>query len=506
MFHKALGIINILFPFLSVLLFPPPLQSQNPVKVNIQGDKMEYRKELGPDLRRVIGHVVFEHEGAVVYCDSAYFYESKNSLDAYGNIHIRISDTLNMYGDKLRYDGNTRMADLIGKVKLVDKQTVLTTDHLIYDRNSKEAFYQHNAVITNKNNKLTSIKGYYFTSLKQFFFKDSVTLVNPKYVMHCDTLRYETITRVAFFKGPTKILGKETNIYCENGWYNTNTDIAQFNNNASIRNKSQVLRGDSLYYDREKGIGKAFKNVTITDSVQNIIISGQSGRYFKQRGYSLITDRVLAIMIEKTDSLFLHADTLFTTFDTAMQTNTLSAFHHAKFYRKDLQGLCDSLIYNFRDSTIALYHNPVLWSEENQLTADSIRIWMTNEMADSMLLYNTAFIISKSDTGKFNQVKGRNMTGFFRKNELDHVMVNGNAKTVYFAKEDDGSSIGINIAAASDMLITVKDKKINRIKYLNKPDATLYPEKNVSPSDLILPGFRWFGSRRPINRYEVFTW
>lgn len=499
--------IKILSLFIAVVLQPGLTFAQKIAKVNlVSANSMEYKKELGPDLRRVIGNVVFEHEGANLYCDSAYFYEEGNKINAFGNIRIRVSDTLNIYGDLLRYDGNTRIADLIGKVRLVDKQTTLKTEYLIYDRNTGIASYSKGATITGNENNLKSKIGYYYTSAKQFFFKDSVVLVNPRYVMRSDTLLYQTVTRVSYFKGPTRITSKENFIYCENGWYNTKSDIAQFRQHAYIRNKGQLLKGDSLYYDRVNGIGKAFKNVFIFDSVQNIIVTGNFGDYRKKDGYSLVTDSVQGMLIDKKDTLYMHSDTLFVTFDTTNVTKTLCAYHKVKFYRNDLQGLCDSLRYNVTDSTITLYRLPVLWSEENQLTADSIRLWITNNKPDSMMLFNTAFISSKEDTMKFNQIKGRNMTGYFHDNQLEKVKVEGNAKTIYYAKEDDGSSIGINIAAASDMLITLNEKKVKTIKYLNKPDATLFPEKDVKPGDIILPGFSWYEKRRPLNRYQIFSW
>lgn len=123
-----------------------------------------------------------------------------------------------------------------------------------------------------------------------------------------------------------------------------------------------------------------------------------------------------------------------------------------------------------------------------------------------MLLYRSAFIISRADSGKYNQIQGRRMAGYFRDRQLDHIRVHGNARTIYFAKEDDGSSIGINTAKASDMLIRLTEKKITSIKYISKPDAVLQPEEKVSEKDLILPGFQWFGHRRPSDRFSVFSW
>ncbi len=490
-----------------LIILPWLLPAQKAVKVNlVSAGSMLYNKQAGADLRRLIGDVVFEHEGAYLTCDSAYFYEEQNNIEAFGNIRIRVSDTLNIFGDHLLYDGNLRAARITGKVRMVDRQTTLLTDRLLYDRNTEIASYVSGGTITGNENKLSSRKGYYFTARKEFFFRDSVVLINPRYTIRSDTLLYHTVSRIAFFYGPTRITSRENFIYCENGWYNTISDIARFSKHAFIRNKGQLLRGDSLYYEHAGGYGQAMRNVSVTDSVRNIIIHGQQGTYRRTEGYSQVTDSLLARIISDKDTLYLHADTLHATFDMAGNTKTLSAYRHVKYYRNDIQGMCDSLHYAMTDSSMAMHGSPVLWSDENQLTADSIRLWMRNKQPDSMMLYNTAMIISLADTGKFNQIKGRDMTGYFSGNELIRVSVNGNAKTIYHAREDDGSPIGVNVAASSDMIIFLSEKQIQRIKYLSKPDAILYPETNLPPEERVLPGFIWMETRRPLSSRDTFRW
>jgi lipopolysaccharide export system protein LptA len=265
------------------------------------------------------------------------------------------------------------------------------------------------------------------------------------------------------------------------------------------------LWGDSLFYDRGKGLGKAFGNVSILDTVQDVVVKGNRGIYQEIEGFARMTDSAEAILVDKSGSLFLHSDTLYATFDTTRHFKILYAYKHTKFYRTDIQGLCDSMVYNFGDSSIVLHGSPVLWSEANQLTADSIRMWMTNKAIDSMMLYNMAFIISVSDTGRYDQIKGRNMIGHFAENELRSVKVLSNAETIYFAKEDDGNSIGVNFAKSSEMIIRMKDKKVYRINYISQPDAYLNPLKDTSPEDLILKDFLWLDSRRPKNSGDIYT-
>ncbi|MCO5255532.1 MAG: hypothetical protein M9926_02125 [Lentimicrobium sp.] len=468
---------------------------------------MAYNKALGENVQRIIGNAVFEHEGAFLYCDSAHLNNATNSMKAYSRVHIKSSDTLNLYGDSIYYSGQTRIAEVFDNVKLIDNRTILTTDKLIYDRNTGIAYYLTGGHIVNDQNTLDSKRGYYHTNSKDFFFRDHVVLTNPDYVMNCDTLQYNTQSKISWFRGPTTIKGEDTDIYAENGWYNTVTDIAEFDENARVKNGDQVLTGDSLYYERTNGFGEAFRNIMVIDTVQNMISFGQYARYRKDLGYTLITGKPEALFIEDQDTLFMHADTLRATFDSAQKTKEIFAFYHVKFFRTDLQGMSDSLIYKFSDSTMRMLRSPVLWTEENQMTSDSIHILTGNEEVKELRLFNNAFIISSDTLGSgYNQIKGRNMKGYFIDNELIKIEVEGNAETIYWVREEDGTLTGINKAFASNMSIRLRDRKIKQIIYIEKPTAVLHPEGELSQEELLLKNFIWLDDRRPKKREDIFIW
>lgn len=494
-----------LFAFI-LLVSAANAQQTRKIKL-VQADLMSYDKRLGPDVQRILGNAIFEHDGAFLYCDSAHLNNASNSMKAYSRVHIKSSDTLNLYGDSIYYSGETRIAEVFDHVKLIDKQTVLTTDKLIFDRNTGIAYYLTGGHIVNDQNTLDSRRGYYHTNTKDFFFRDDVVLVNPDYVMNCDTLRYNTQSKISYFKGPTTIKGKETDIYAENGWYNTITDISEFNENARVKNGDQVLTGDSLYYERKNGYGQAFRNIQVIDTVQDILITGQYALYQKPLGYTMITQRPEALFLEKNDTLFLHSDTMRATFDSAQKTKEVFAYYHVKYYRSDIQGMTDSLVYAFRDSTMRMLGSPVLWTDENQLTADSIHVTTASKKVKNMFMYNSAFIISKDTLGSgYNQIKGRNMTGYFLDNELTAMKVEGNSETIYWVREEDGTLTGINKAFSSNMSIRLKNKKMQQIVYIEKPEAVLHPEGELGEADRLLKDFKWLGDRRPAKREDIFTW
>jgi len=495
-----------IFFFLSISYL---LSAQENTKINLDSaNTWEYNKDFKQDVQRIIGHVKFTHDSANLYCDSAYMNDAQNSVLAFGNVRIRISDTLNMYGDSAKYNGNTKIARIYSNVRLIDNQTILTSDTVIYDRNTRIARYDYWGKIVNDKNILVSEHGYYYTDLKEFFFKNKVLLINPDYTMHSDTLMYQTVTETAYFYGPSNIVSKnkQDSIYCQNGWYDTRNDIARFCEKSKIYHEDQYLTGDSIYYERANGFGQAFQHAMLKDSTQNVMLTGNYGELQRRKGVAYMTDSAMVIMVDQEDSLFMHSDTVRATFDTAQNIKNVFCFFKVKFFRDDMQGKADSLVYHALDSAMTMYHDPVIWSGKNQLTADSITLTLLNGQPDSMKLYNSAFIISLDDSNKYNQIKGRNIFSKFRNREMYKVNVLGNAETIYYVREEDRSLIGINKAVASDMLIFLDKNAIKTITYIDRPQATMYPEKDMSPYDLKLKNFIWLDDQRPASKEDIFIW
>jgi lipopolysaccharide export system protein LptA len=502
-------ISRIFKPFCGIIILlaqaVPPAMSQKVTRIEIlNSDSMEKNEEQVNAIK-YIGNVVFRHEDAIMHCDSAYLFTEQNLVNAFHNIHIEQGDTLNLYGDFLIYDGNKKLAQITGNVKLIDKETVLTTNNLDYNLQTNTGYYINGGNIKNGDNDLESEIGFYYTKQKLFHFRDSVIIHNPDYTIYADTLKYNTVTEIAYFLGPTEIISKDNYIYCENGWYDTKKNISQFNENAYLTSKGQFLKGDSLYYERETGLGKAFDNVELFDSTQNIILKGRYAIYREEPEYALLTDSAQFMQISDNDTLYVHADTLESVLDTSGLYKMMKAYYKVKIFRVDIQGKCDSLVYLEKDSVFQLFREPVLWSEENQLTADQIDIHLANKRLHYIDLLSSSFIVSQEDTARYNQIKGKNMKGYFVNNRLVRIDVKGNGQTIYYAK-DGPDLIGINRAESSDIIIYLKDNKVDRINLILSPKATLYPPEGKEDFEKILKGFKWLEKYRPASKTDIFVW
>jgi lipopolysaccharide export system protein LptA len=510
-FRKLLNILILLLISFTLYSQTGSNEKKGKRKINlIYSEKGEHDEKLGSDLTRLIGKVTLKdpNNGMMMMCDSAYLYESTNRVKAFSHVHIEQGDTLDLYGDYLYYDGIEDKAIVTGNVELVDKETHLFTRTVNYDVAKKIASYTEKGKIINGKNTLTSLIGLYFVSDNLFHFKDSVKIVNPDYVMAADTMDYNTKTETAFFTGPTELKGDSLYLYCEKGWYDTKKDISRIWKNAVVDNMQQTIRGDSIYYDNTMGFGQAFRNVTITDTTNDVVVAGNYAVYHKEPEQFMVTEKAMFIQISKGDSLFLHADTISAVTiafaDTSVKPfRLMRAYKGCRIFSKDLQAKCDSLSYSFQDSVIRMYVDPVLWSEENQLTSDSVAIFTKNRKADRMELYNSAFVISKVDSVRYDQIKGRNLTGYFRENKLYKINIEGNGESIYHLIDKEKLT-GVTHNKSSSIEIFVDKGKITDIIEHQNPDGKLDPPLLNPPDKMILPGFGWFDSIRPKKKSDIF--
>ncbi len=473
----------------------------------LKANSLQYDKEI-KDAQQLIGNVLFEHDSAYMYCDTALLYVANNSFEAFSNVRIEQGDSIRMTGDSVTYSGEDKIARLKGNIHFTDGKLQLVTDQLDYDLNTKVGYYTNGATITSleNNNVLISKIGSYQSESKTLFFKDSVKLTNPKYVIESDTLTYNTVSEVANFHGATTIISDSNYIYCEHGWYDTKNEKSAFWQNSYLETKEQKLSGDSIFYDRSLGIGEAFGNVLIQDTTNKVDIQGGYAFYNEITDSSLVTDCPLFTQYFEKDTLYLIADTLSIKQDTTLNLNVFRAYHNVLLYKLDLQASCDSLIYSEIDSMMYFMNTPIIWSDENQLTGKRIDISTYGGVIEHMYIDKKATIISEADStgSNFNQIQGKSIEGFFNKdNKLETVFVRGNGEVIYFMGEDKKPVTDINHTQCAEMKITLKKNEIDKIKFYTKPTASLNAIADVNKEDRKLSNFNWDLSKRPYSLNDL---
>ena len=499
--HKRPLPAIIIMAVLVFTVFSASAQEKKRVEI-LQAGSLVQSEEIA-NAQRLLNDVIIKHEGILMYCDSAYTYEGTNRVDAFGHVHINQADTLHLYAEKVFYDGDRNYAQAIHHVKFVNKGATLYTDTLDYDMEQNIAYYNCGGTIVDSTNTLMSNIGKYYLDEDMAHFTDSVVGLSEKYTLNSEDVQYNTKTKIIYFIGPTTIRDSSNTLYAKDGWYDTNTGAADLRMEPYIYNDTQLIKARQIIYDKESGDGKAIGNAHVEDYENHTIVEGNDITYNDKTEMAIVTDSAVFISYNDTDSLYLHADTLRTIPDTVDDEKVIKAYYGVRFYRSDVQGICDSLAYFTKDSLVQLFVNPVLWSEVHQLSADRIELRQHINAPDEMYLYQNSFIIAEQDSGRFDQIKGKNMTGYVVNGELNHIDVDGNGQTLYYAREKN-EVIGINRAESSNITIRFKEGRINKIIFQKKPEGDLKPLLNIGENEKFLSNFNWQGAERPKNKEDIF--
>ena len=488
----------------SVVVVAPDSVAPKRTKVYLEhANTLSFDKERNADAQILNGDVCFRHDSSYMYCDSAYFFEATNSLEAFSNVRMEQGDTLFVYGNYLFYDGNTRIAYLRENVRMENGQVTLFTDSLNYERMPDIGYYFEGGLIVDSLNQLSSFYGQYSPSTKLAVFNDSVRLENERFTLYSDTLHYRTDTKIATILGPSVIVSDSGTIYSSRGWYDTVNDMSMLLDRSRVVSGDRVLTGDSIAYDRKVGFGEAFGGMSIQDTARHVTLEGEYGFYDERTDYAFATDSARFLEYSQGDTLFLHADTLrMVTIDSTYRE--IKAYYGVRFYRTDLQGVCDSMQFNTRDSVLYMFTEPIVWNEQYQIFGDTILIFMNDSSIDRAHVKQFAFAIQQVDSVSFNQLKGNDLMAYFEGQAVRRIDVSGNAESIFFPMEKDGSMVGMNETKSGFLTMWLKENKLDRLKIWPSPMGTMTPIPDLTPEQKFLKDFSWFDYIRPKDKTDIY--
>lgn len=485
---------------------PVAKAQEAPKKINVEyADFFDVNQTEIPDAALLTGNVRISHDGVIMNCNKAYYFQKENYVKAFGDVRMVQGDTLFLNSRYAEYNGNVKQAYATGNVVMRSPDMTLATDTINFDRNTQEAWYNTNGTITNKENVLKSQSGRYYVAQKKFQFLTAVTLTNPKYVLKSNHLDYFNNSGHSYLFGPSTITSEQNFIYTEKGFYDSKKNIGHFLRKSYIKYKDRLIEGDSLYYDRKIEFASATNNVKITDTINKGIIKGHYAEVFKQKDSMYVTKRAVAINLVDKDSVYIHGKILMIT--GKPENRIIRAFKNARFYKTDLAGKCDSIHSSQKTNITQLIGRPILWNFENQMTGDIMHLIGNDktEKLDSLKVLNNAFIISKDTIGTgFNQVKGLNLYGKFRDNKLYEADIIKNTEVIYYMRNDQNELIGINKNVSSKINMTLDGNTIDTMTFFTMVDGDIYPEKDLPENARKLRGFIWRGDERIKTKDDIF--
>jgi lipopolysaccharide export system protein LptA len=490
-----------------LLLSVQSIFAQAPKKIIVENaDFSDVNQELMPDALLLTGNVKVNHDGVVLTCNKAYFFQKENYLKAFGNVQLVQGDTLYLNSKYAEYNGNLKKAFATGNAVMTSPDATLATDTINFDRNVQEVFYNTKGTIINKDNTLVSKSGRYYVAEKKFQFLTEVTLTNPKYVVKSNHLDYYSNSGHTYLLGPSTITSKANYIYTEKGFYDTKKNLAHFLRKSYIKYDDRLIEGDSLYYNRNTEFASATRNVKITDSINRGVVKGHYAEVYKLKDSMFVTKRAVAINFVENDSVYIHGKKLMVTGKEGERI--LRAYNNVRFFKVDMSGKCDSIHSNSKTALTKLIGNPILWNGDNQITGDVMHLIgdNTTKKLDSLKVLNNTFLISKDTLGAgFNQVKGLNLFGKFRDGKLHDVDVIKNTEVIYYSRNDANELVGINKSVSSKINLILENNAIETITFFKNVDGDIYPETDLPENARKLRGFVWRGDERIKSKDDIFT-
>lgn len=492
------------------------------------------------------GTVHFSKGAMQMYCDSAHYYPTSESMDAFGNVRMQQGDTLFIYADELNYDGLREIAYLYadeGKdVRMINRNVRLNTPEFTYDMVDERGYYTNGGVLTDPQNRLVSVEGEYLPATKEANFYIDVHLhrIDGRDTLdiYSDTMYYDTRTRIAEFYSPTEIISGRGTIHTTEGVYDTRNNQAQLFKHSTVHTDStSTLTGDTILYDRDRGYGEAFGNVDITDSARQTTLRGTYGYYNRLVDSAFVTGRALAMEYSRGDTLYMHGryiksildiDTIRTTVtdtiappagspDTVQpqiikreivstdSTHVFTAWPRVRFYRSDMQGLCDSMIFVQRDSTLHLHHHPVVWSDDRQIFGNRIILYLNDSTIDRALLPDFAFTAQHIEDDYYNQLTGKVMEAWFNGGELSRLDVSNSVEAIFYPEENDSTINKMVNLQTANMRGWFEKRALIRMKTWPESNGRVTPLYLAKRSDLLLSKFQWYGTLRPRDSQDIFN-
>lgn len=599
-------------------------------------------KSADSERQTLRGDVKFRQEGCYMYCDSAYFYQSTNSMSAFGNVRMEQGDTLFMYCDSLDYNGDTMYGQLYDHVHMIHRSkasktnTHLYTDYMTYDRSIEEAQYPETGVMVDSLVHLRSQIGWYYPNTQEAFFQFDVEgrtyerdsawkamggmpphvyypddkKLKPTHYLYSDTLRYDFQAELATVLGPSRIVKDSTVIHTRRGYFNTGTQEATLYRRSYVTAPGRYAIADTMFYASKAGWAEARGHIHAIDTTDCMSVKGDYGYYIDndsvaQSGF--ITGHALAMEYSNGDTLYLHADTLraysivvpiaadtiwmkeevptpviadtvpvvladtmpvdlvdsmpaLTEIpDSVVSPDSLDnpvipeivspeipvlperkidhiipayndtlrymqAYHGVRYYRSDLQGVCDSLIYSVKDTLATFVGNPVMWNNQYQITGDTIKAIVLRGGIRRAMIHPNAFLTQshdesltvdmdtlterqrekiRIDTLHYDQISGNDLVCFFEDGKVREMDMSGNVQIIYYPEEKDKTMIGLNQMVGNYLKVWFEDQKMQKLVLWPSVVGSLTPIHLVTDDILYLDGFRWMSYLRPKSPDDV---
>ena len=505
----------------------------------LSGDSIVLNQLTG--VAEVFGNVHI-NDADTVHTYAQYLKYLGNERMAYLKRNVKLTDgKAILTTNELEYNLATGIATYSKGGKVINGKTVLTSEDAVYLSDTKDVFFKHNVHLVDEKSDMIADSLRYNTLFKDAYFISPTRIKTKDGIINTKSGTYNVESGDAIFYDRTSFSDSSYFMSGDKLASSAKTGLIQIEGHGKLVdsvNKITVL-GDQILLDRNKNSFLAtrkpvmilYRNNDSTYIAADTLFSGMRKYDSTQKKIIQITDTLKKELVvnvtDITDSLNKNAvvadstkkDTVLSKLpladslskDPVIETSEQDsiryflAFHHVRIYNDSIQAVSDSLHYSTADSTLKLFGDPVFWNDKTQVNGDTMYLFTANQKPKRLYVFNTGIVINKTKEGFFNQIGGRTLNAYFKEGVIDYIRVKGTpAESVFYPQDDDSAYIGMNRSSGDVIDMYFINKQLNKIKFINDVNGTMYPLKQIPEDAKFLKKFKWMDNRRPKNKLELF--
>lgn len=464
------------------------------------------------------------------------------------------------------YDSKNKTFTFVENVNMFTDSIFVKTSNLVYESDLSLATFGAGTNAWKEENMLSSEKGWYDSAKELFLFSDTVHVMSEEQEGWCDSLFFNKLTSDVEMLGNAQVSDTTRNVYALAGRieYMDSLSKVTLTRSPAVISRMDEENGavDTVYLGAQKLVYMTRPKFEV-DSM-TVVLAEQRleamnvdpvGEYRKKAAEAAAKAMEQAVendpnlaakkaaaekkaaeaaarkaatekkaqakqtsdtlsrpdSLKTTDSLMvsdsLHVMDSMTVVEPAKDSTKigfLEAIKDVRIYKKDMQIVCDSLLYSDLDSLARMFKEPMIWQEGvRQYSADSVSVLVRDGAMDKASLMSEAFIVIEEDSTHYNQIKGMEMLAFFDdKGGLERFDVLGGASALFYI-EENGAYATVNKTDSKMLSATFADGELQRIHYYDQPKNDGYPKVQLSDDERKLKGYNWQPQRRPVDRTAV---
>ena len=371
-----------------------------------------------------------------------------------------------------------------------------------------------------------------------------MVLVDPEYKIYTDTLQYNSNTEIVTFTCPTKIYdSSKTVITTRDGYFDRKNKRGFLYKRSVIEDSTYTFTADDMAFDDSTKLSEFRGNVVYhgKDTAEGFDLIANHVTTDRKKDVLLATENPLLLIKQGRDSIFVASDTLYSarlsdlmktryvpqvrdsiikidstpTLKKSVTAKTkadsssnkfFEAYYHVRIFSDSMQAKADSMFYSLQDSVFRLFTSPVVWAKENQITGDTIYLYVKNKKPERLYVFENAMAISKVDsTQYFNQLKATTLNALFDDGKIYYMRAKGSAENVFYLQDEENRFISVTKNTADIINVLFADNKPERVSFLNSHDGTNYPMHQVNHDELKLRKFKWLDDIRPKSKFDILS-